>query len=91
SGEFRREGRFVMTEEQHAQPPVRDRSSETGSLLKAEYLSQAEINAAVNLVVQESGQIPPEELIRAVARLLGYKRVGNDLSTRISETIFAAN
>lgn len=79
------DGPFLMTEAQAATPPVRDRSEETGSLLKAAYIPPYEILAAAALVRQESGGVEGDELIRAIARLLGFQRVGSELSAVIAE------
>lgn len=81
---LRQDGSFLMTEAQAEAPPVRDRSAETGSLLKTTYIAPAEIVAAAALVRQVSGDVAGDELIRAVARLLGFQRVGSDLSDVIS-------
>ena len=80
---LRRVGEFVLNEEQLAMPPVRDRRAETGAILKAEYLPPMEIAAAAARIRAESGLMPPEEMTRAVARLLGFQRVGPDLSAAI--------
>ncbi|MGR3481982.1 DUF3320 domain-containing protein [Salipiger marinus] len=82
-----RDGDFLMTEAQAGDPPVRDRSEETGSLLKAAYLPPVEIAAAARLVRQDSGDVSEDEMIRAVARLLGFQRVGSDLSAVISAAL----
>jgi hypothetical protein len=76
-----------MTLAQAAAPPVRDRSAETGSLLKAAYIPPCEIVAAAALVRQESGDVDGDDLIRAIARLLGFLRVGSELSTVIAEAV----
>ncbi|NPD16486.1 DUF3320 domain-containing protein [Xinfangfangia sp. D13-10-4-6] len=86
---LRRVGEFVLNEEQLATPPVRDRRAETGAILKAEYLSPMEIAAAAARIKAESGLMPPEEMTRAVARLLGFQRVGPDLSAAILAIILA--
>ncbi|MDX5401133.1 MAG: DUF3320 domain-containing protein, partial [Rhodobacterales bacterium] len=80
---IRRVGSFVMTPDQLASVPVRDRRAETGSLLKAEYLPPMEIAAAADKIREESGMITPEEMTRAVARILGFQRVGPELSSTI--------
>ena len=79
------DGHFLLTQAQSAAPPVRDRSAETGSLLKAAYIAPCEIAAATALVRQESGDVSGDDLIRAIARLLGFLRVGSDLSTVIAK------
>lgn len=81
------DGSFLMTQAQAVAPPVRDRSAETGSLLKAAYIPPCEIVAAAALVRQESGDVDGDDLIRAIARLLGFLRVGSELSTVIAEAV----
>jgi hypothetical protein len=83
-----RDGDFLMTQEQKAAPPVRDRSAETGSLIKAGYIPPCEIVAAAVLVQKESGEVSEDDLIRAVARLLGFARVGSELSTAITQALY---
>ena len=80
-----RVGQFVLTHAQAASPPIRDRRAETGAIFKAEYLPPMEVTAAAARDRAESGLMPPEEMTKAVARLLCYQRVGPDLSA----TIFA--
>lgn len=82
-------GPFLLTEDQTQNPPVRDRSAETGSLLKATYLPPMEITAAAQRIRSESGDMPPEDLTRAVARLLGFQRVGSDLAEVINDVLMA--
>jgi len=79
------DGPFLLTQAQAATPPVRDRSQETGSLLKATYIPPCEILAAADLVRQESGGVEGDDLVRAIARLLGFQRVGSELSAMIAE------
>lgn len=81
---------FVLTEEQAASPPVRDRRAETGAILKAEYLPPMEIAAAAARIRSESGLMLPEEMTRTVARLLGFQRVGPDLSEAILAVVMQA-
>lgn len=85
--QLRQVGQFVLTDEQMASPPVRDRSKESGNVLKAEYLPPIEILAAASRIRAESGLMSPEELTRSVARLLGFQRVGPDLSEAISAVV----
>ncbi|TPN49495.1 DUF3320 domain-containing protein [Mesorhizobium sp. B1-1-9] len=80
-------GSFLLTEGQAQNPPIRDRSAETGSLLKAAYLPPIEIAAAAQRIRSESGGMLPEDLTRAVARLLGFQRVGNDLAEVINSVL----
>lgn len=76
-------GQFVMTPDQKETMPIRDRKAESGFLLKAEYLPPMEIAAAADRILVESGAITPEEMTKAVARLLGFQRVGPELSATI--------
>lgn len=82
-----RQGAFLMTGDQAADPPLRDRSQETGSLLKAACLPPAEILAAARRIRAESGTVPPEEMTRAIARLLGFQRVGPDLAEVLTAAV----
>lgn len=82
-------GPFVLTQAQAAAPPVRDRRAETGLLLKAEYLPPMEVVAAVDRIRTESGAMPPEEMTKAVARLLGFQRVGSELADTILAVVLA--
>lgn len=84
---FNKQGAFVLTAGQVENPPVRNRSAETGNLLRAEYLSPTEISAARRQITAESGEMEPEEMTKAIARLLGYQRVGPDLSEVIMNVL----
>lgn len=81
---LRQDGPFLMTAAQAEAPPVRDRSAETGNLLKAAMIAPVEIAAAARLVRQESGDVPEDDLVRAVGRLMGFQRLGSDLATAIA-------
>lgn len=86
---IRRDGTYWFTDKQSDEPPVRDRSNETGALLKASTISPLEIRAAAALISKESGSIGPEDMVRAVARLLGFQRVGSDLQLAIHGALYA--
>jgi hypothetical protein len=75
---------FWFTREQMEAPPVRDRSAETGASLKAAYLSLLEIRAAIMIARDDNAGGDDADLVRTAARLLGYKRVGQDLQARIA-------
>lgn len=77
------DGAFWFTREQAANPPVRDRSEESGATLKATSLSPLEVRAAVKIAREDNAGGSDEELIRTAARLLGFRRVGSDLKSRI--------
>lgn len=80
-------GDFWLTSPQAENPPVRDRSAENGTLLKATALPPMEIAAAARLIASESGEMPPEDMVRAIARLMGFLRVGTDLQAAIMSAI----
>ena len=67
--------------------PVRNRSQETGTILKAQFIAPIEFKAAAKLIVDQSGHVDDEELIKAVGSLLGYKRVGPDLREGIASAL----
>lgn len=78
---------FYVTDEQLNVPPVRDRSNESGATLKASSISILEIRAALTIAQDDNAGADDEDLIRAAARMLGYRRVGSDLKARISEAL----
>lgn len=78
---------FYLTDEQLNVPPVRDRSNESGATLKASSISILEIRAALAIAQDDNAGADDEDLIRAAARMLGYRRVGSDLKARISEAL----
>lgn len=80
-------GPFLMTAAQMATVPVRDRSNETAGILKAVYLPPMEVTAAARLISKESGEMESEQMTRAVARFLGFQRVGPDLAQKIQEVL----
>lgn len=84
---LRHEGAFWFTDAQAMDVPVRDRSAETVPTTKADYLSPREICAAAAHIKRESGVVPEDELVRSIARLLGFQRLGQDLQTRIRESL----
>ena len=82
-----RDGNFWLTDAQGKAPPVRDRSRQTGTLVKASVIPPIEIRAAAALIEKESGHVGIEEMIRAVAKLLGFQRVGPDLQVVIKRAL----
>ncbi|MEO0828905.1 MAG: DUF3320 domain-containing protein, partial [Pseudomonadota bacterium] len=80
-------GDFWHTAQQSAVPPVRDRSEQDGAILKADMLAPSEVIAAAKIIKEQSGEVAKDDLVRATARLLGFKRVGTELRARISEVI----
>jgi len=85
SADLLTDGIFWYTRGQSDTPPVRDRSAESGATLKAACISILEIQAAFKIAREDNAGGEDEELVRTVARLLGFKRVGVDLQTRLAE------
>jgi hypothetical protein len=79
------DGVFWYTQNQADAPPVRDRSAETGTIVKAESISVLEIREAFKIARSDNAGGEDDDLIRTVARMLGFKRVGPDLQARIAE------
>jgi len=75
---------FWYTKSQSDEPPVRDRSAESGPITKAANISLLEIRAAFKIARADNAGGDDEDLVRIVARLLGFKRVGPELQERIS-------
>ena len=82
---LREEDEFWFTLEQQKNPPVRNRSSEQGSTLKASNISLIEICGALEIARQDNAGGYDDDLIRSAAQLLGFKRVGPDLKARLEE------
>lgn len=82
--ELRTEASFWFTSAQADAPPVRDRSAEVGTTLKAASISLLEIKAAFNIARDDNAGGDNADLTRTVARLMGFKRVGRDLQARIA-------
>jgi hypothetical protein len=85
SADLLTDGIFWYTRGQSDAPPVRDRSAESGATLKAACISILEIQAAFRIAREDNAGGEDEELVRTVARLLGFKRVGVDLQARLAE------
>lgn len=81
--DIEQDGDFWLTSGQRANPPVRDRSLESGATLKAANISAVEAKAALRLAQDDNAGGSHDELVRAAARLLGFKRVGSDLGAML--------
>jgi hypothetical protein len=81
------DGTFWYTKGQSEAPPVRDRSNETGTILKAPYISIMEVSAALRIAREDNAGGDDADLIRSAARLLGFKRVGPDILERITSAL----
>ena len=78
------DGTFWYTQPQADAPPVRDRSAESGAIIKADSISLLEIKAAFKIARDDNAGGDDADLIRTVARLMGFRRVGPDLQARIA-------
>ncbi len=87
NGMFLEKMNFLATQEQFHKVSVRDRSEETTPTTKAEFISKEEIKSCAELITEESGEIPMEELVKAISGVLGFKRTGPDLHERIVDCI----
>ena len=82
-----RKGKFWGIGEQFLEVPVRDRSRESVPTTSAESISAMEIIACANLIEAESGKVDDEELVRVIAKTLGFKRAGPDFQTHVRECL----
>ena len=76
----------MMTADQLDKCPVRDRSGESAPT-KADQIPPLEIRAAASLVIAESGEMPREDLIVAIARILVFVKTGKDLKEKIDQSL----
>ena len=83
------DGTFWYTRTQADTPPVRDRSVETGATIKADSISLLEIKAAFKIARDDNAGGDDADLVRTVARLIGFRRVGPDLQARITAGLTA--
>ena len=81
----------LLLQEQFLNIPVRDRSNETVPTTRAENISSMEILACADLIEQESGSVEAEELVRVIAKTLGFKRAGPEFQTLNHLVICAIN
>ncbi len=87
SHQIKRSGEFWLTQAQEQNVPIRDRSQEPSITKRPEYVSEMEFQAAAALIRSESGHVDTDELVRAISRLLGYKRAGPKLRSRVKDAL----
>jgi Protein of unknown function (DUF3320). len=85
--ELSTDGKFWFTTKQAQSPPIRDRSSETGTLLKPEFIAPIEIEAVLEVVLQDSGGAADEDIVRATINMIGFKRSGPELTSRFTKIL----
>ncbi len=81
------DGPFWFNASQFQNVPVRNRANQILSIQKSEMISPMEIKAAIKMIVEQSGDAEEHEIIRGVARLLGFERVGPTLNTIIGNEL----
>lgn len=84
---FQCKDEFVATEGQIEKTPVRDRSKESGSTVKPDYISNWEIVACARLASHECGEMSKDELCKTISKIFGFKRSGSDLQDRIGSVL----
>jgi Protein of unknown function (DUF4011)/REase_MTES_1575/Protein of unknown function (DUF3320)/AAA domain len=82
------DGEFWFTRSQAEETPVRDRSLETIPTTKPSNISKLEVMRCLEIALQDNAGGSDQDIIRASARLFGFKRVGSDLQARL-EMCFA--
>lgn len=80
-------GSFWFTAPQLENTPVRNRADASASLQKSDMLPPMEIEAAIKMVIAESGLASEADIVRATARLFGFERVGTGLKAVIQAEI----
>jgi len=82
------DGKFWMTEKQHQQPSVRNRSKEGGtSIFRGDMLPPVELAHAAKQIISESGAVSLDELVTQIARELGFERTGPELKAVIERSV----
>jgi Protein of unknown function (DUF4011)/REase_MTES_1575/Protein of unknown function (DUF3320)/AAA domain len=77
------DGKFWFTRAQAEDPPVRDRSNETIPTTAPANISKLEIMRCLEIALEDSAGGADQDIIRAAARLFGFKRVGSELQARL--------
>ncbi len=80
-------GPFWATADQLSNVPIRDRSKESVPTTNAENISYMEIIACANLIEKDSGKVDEDELVRVIAKTLGFKRAGPDFQTHVKNCL----
>lgn len=78
------DGKFWFTRAQADDPPVRDRSKETTPITSPAYISGLEVRRCLEIALEDNAGGSDQDIIRAAARLFGFKRVGSELQTRLA-------
>jgi Protein of unknown function (DUF4011)/REase_MTES_1575/Protein of unknown function (DUF3320)/AAA domain len=81
------DGDFWFTPLQAEDTPVRDRSLETIPTTKPSNISNLEVIQCLEIALQDNAGGSDQDIIRASAKLFGFKRVGPDLQTRLESCL----
>ncbi|MFN5127326.1 MAG: DUF3320 domain-containing protein [Sphingomonadaceae bacterium] len=81
------DGKFWFTSLQEKDPPVRDRSKETIPTTSPANISKIEIVRCLDIAIQDNAGGSDQQIIRAAARLFGFKRVGPELQGRLESIL----
>jgi hypothetical protein len=81
------DGDFWFTPLQAEDTPVRDRSLETIPTTKPSNISNLEVIHCLEIALQDNAGGSDQDIIRASAKLFGFKRVGPDLQTRLESCL----
>lgn len=84
---LRQDGKFWFTPAQGEDPPVRDRSNETIPTTTPANISNLEIVRCLEIALEDNAGGSDQDIIRAAARLFGFKRVGSELQARLESCL----
>lgn len=84
---FLQDGKFWFTRAQAEDPPVRDRSKETIPTTSPANISRLEIMRCLEIALEDNAGGSDQDIIRAAARLFGFKRVGSELQVRLESCL----
>lgn len=81
------DGKFWFTRAQSEDPPVRDRSNETIPTTTPANISKLEVMRCLEIAMEDNAGGSDQDIIRAAARLFGFKRVGSELQVRLESCL----
>lgn len=81
------DGAFWFTDAQSKNPPVRDRSEESAPTNKTANISPLEAMRCLEFALEDNAGGSNLDIIRAAARLLGYKRLGMELQAKLESCV----
>lgn len=87
SGALVKKGEFWATKDQFENVPVRNRSNQSLPTTSPENIPPDEIIACAELIKKECGTIELDELVRVIAKTLGFKRAGPDFQAVVKKIL----